>query len=96
MKNERKNNKHRRPSQRSFTEKNRIRKPRRRNIWHNREDGGRNTDNGQNKPRLHRQVRGGLKDTEWTPYPEIVAWCELPKLVPYEEEEQEDEDDANI
>ena len=39
---------------------------------------------------------GGLKDTEWTPYPEIVAWCELPKLVPYEEEEQEDEDDANI
>jgi hypothetical protein len=39
-------------------------------------------------------IGGRLKDTEWTPYPEIVAWCELPKLVLYEEEEEKD--DANI
>ena len=35
----------------------------------------------------------GVIDSEWDPYPDIVAWCERPEL--YEEEDQEHESEAD-
>jgi hypothetical protein len=49
---------------------------------------------GEWAQRFDPQTLGAI-DSEWDPYPDIVAWCERPELYEEEDQEHESEEEEN-